>query len=72
MDTRWNGLFTHMKHPRPNKIVPKEDVTVSTDTLNCFDNKAYPALARGDNAPSRLAAKQLQPFISPWSHSLMV
>ena len=45
-----------MKQPRPNKIVPKEDVIVSTDTLNFSESKTYPALARGDRAPSRLAA----------------
>ena len=49
-----------MKQPRPNKIVPKEDVTVSTDTLNFSESKTYPALARGDRAPSRLAAKHLR------------
>ena len=51
---------TYMKQPRPSKMNPKEDVMLSMETPNCCVRRTYPALASGDSAPSRLAAKVLQ------------
>ena len=41
---------------------PNEDVTLSTETLNCFASNVYPGPTIGDSVPSRLAANALCTF----------
>ena len=49
-----------MKTPKPSRRKPKVEVTSSIDILNCWERRTYPALARGESAPSRLATNALK------------